>query len=84
MKAGEAPVVTEQVFDSNIETAWWTITDVDLMRQWYFESIPDFKAEVGFETEFTVESGNRQFPHARRVTEVVPPQRLVYDWSYNN
>lgn len=84
MKAGEAPVVVEQILEVRKETVWRAITEIDLMRQWYFENIPDFKAEVGFETQFNVSSGDRNFPHKWHVTEVVPFERLLYDWSYDN
>ena len=42
------------------------------MRQWYFENIPAFKAEVGFETQFEIHNQGRIFPHRWKVTKVVP------------
>ncbi len=52
------------------------------MRQWFFENIPTFRPEVGFATEFIVESPERTFLHQWKITEVEPPQRIVYYWLY--
>jgi uncharacterized protein YndB with AHSA1/START domain len=53
------------------------------MRQWYFDNIPAFRAEVSFETQFKVHSGGRDFMHMWRVTEVVPLKRISYTWEYD-
>lgn len=76
------PVVVEQDFNSSKEELWKAITKIGQMRKWYFDNIPDFKAEVGFETEFNVQSGSRDFRHQWNVTEVVPKEKIVYDWKY--
>lgn len=83
MRKCDEPVVVEQAFNATVESVWRSITELDEMRQWYFENIPAFKAEVGFETQFNVQSGGRDFLHLWRVTDVVPMQRLVYDWRYD-
>ncbi len=44
------------------------------MRKWYFENIPAFKPEVGFETQFNVQSEERNFLHKWKVTEVQPSE----------
>ena len=82
MQKNEPPIVIEQKFDNPIETVWAAITDLDRMRQWYFENIPAFKAEVGFETRFEVNAGERVFPHCWKVTAVKPPELIAYDWRY--
>ena len=82
MKKDNEPVIVEQSFDASIDTVWKSITDIDLMRQWYFENIPDFKPEVGFETQFNVESQGRNFMHMWKVTEVVPNKKITYNWKY--
>jgi uncharacterized protein YndB with AHSA1/START domain len=64
------------------EAVWQALTDSAQMRQWYFDNIPDFKPEVGFTTEFPVQSEERTFTHQWRVTKVVPQQELRYRWSY--
>ena len=83
MKASDGPIIVKQTFDSSSEKVWNAITDPDEMRQWYFEMIPDFKPEVGFKTQFNVKSGDRNFNHRWRVTEVVPLQKIAYNWSYD-
>ena len=52
------------------------------MRQWYFENIPDFRAEVGFETRFEIRNEGRVFLHQWKVTEVVSLRKIEYDWTY--
>ena len=52
------------------------------MREWFFDNMPDFKAEPGFETSFEVNAGERIFPHVWKVTQVVPHEKLVVNWTY--
>ena len=82
MKKTDAPVIVEQMFNASIETVWKAVTDIDRMRQWYFENIPSFEPEVGFETQFGVQSEGRHFRHLWTVTEVDPPQKIAYRWRY--
>lgn len=63
MKETEEPVIVEQTFDASVETVWNAITVLDQMRQWYFENIPSFRPEVGFETQFDVQNEDRHFLH---------------------
>ena len=77
------PIVVEQTFAVDRERLWQAITDPDEMRQWYFESIPDFRAVVGFETLFDVDTGGRVFGHRWTVTDVEEGGRLVYEWRYD-
>ncbi len=82
MRADEPPVVVEQTFKRSAEDVWKAITDRDLMVQWYFDNIPDFKAEVGFETGFDVDSDGRIFPHRWRIAEVEPGKKIAYEWWF--
>lgn len=84
MKKDDEPIVVEQTFDASIDAVWKAITEIDRMRQWYFENIPSFKPEVGFETQFNVQSQDRNFPHMWKVTEVVPGKMITYNWKYDN
>ena len=70
------PIVVEQSFPVQPEVVWHAITDPDLMRQWYFEPLEDFRPEVGFETQFDVDTGGW------RVTDVVPGESITYEWRY--
>ncbi len=82
MKSTDDPIIVEQSFDVTPEELWRAITEVSLMRQWYFDNIPDFKPVVGFETRFNVQSEERTFLHLWKVTEVVPGKRVVYEWRF--
>ena len=82
MRKGDQPIIVEQSFDASIESVWKAITDVDQMRQWFFENIRSFKPEVGFETQFNVQSGDRNFLHKWKVTEVMPLKKITYNWKY--
>jgi uncharacterized protein YndB with AHSA1/START domain len=84
MKKNEEPIIIEQDFHASVETVWNAITEIDQMRQWYFQNIPSFKPEVGFETQFNVQSQDRNFLHMWKVTEVVPLQKISYKWKYKD
>lgn len=83
MRTDEEPVVVEQTYAASVEDVWSAITQRDQMVQWYFDNIPSFEAAVGFETRFDVECEGRVFPHLWKVTDVVPQQRIQYDWRYD-
>ena len=82
MKKNEEPIVVEQTFNASVDTVWNAITGIDRMHQWYFNNIPSFNPEVGFETQFNVQSKDRNFMHLWKVTEVVPLKMLAYNWKY--
>ncbi|MBT8253094.1 MAG: SRPBCC domain-containing protein [Flavobacteriaceae bacterium] len=75
-------VVVEHHFDLPEEVIWKAITEHEQMIQWFFNNIPDFKAEEGFYTEFNVRSEEREFLHQWKILEVIPGKRIVYDWQY--
>ena len=77
---GEA-VVIERTFNAPIAKVWRAITDVDQMRAWYFD-LKEFKPEVGFEFEFSVEHEGMTYHHLCRVTEVIPQKKIAYTWRY--
>ena len=82
MKTEEEPVVVEQTFAASVDDVWNSITDPTQMRKWYFDNIPDFKPEIGFETQFNIENEGRNFLHIWTVTEVVPKKLLAYNWRF--
>ena len=81
MQKPDEPIVVEQTFDSYIGTVWDAIKKVEQMRQWYFKNIPSFRPEVGFETQFNVQSEERDFLHRWKVTEVVSQKKIVYNFN---
>ena len=76
------PIVVEQTYDASIAVVWKAITEKDQMRQWFFETMTDFRPEVGFETQFDVQCEGQNYPHHWKVTEVVPEKRISYAWRY--
>jgi uncharacterized protein YndB with AHSA1/START domain len=74
-------IVIERTFKAPVERIWKALTDVNEMRQWYFD-LTEFKPEVGFEFEFVVEHEGASYHHLCRVTEVVPQQKIAYTWRY--
>jgi uncharacterized protein YndB with AHSA1/START domain len=82
MKRLDKPVVVEEIFNCSIKKVWNSITNLNEMKQWYFNNIPSFKAEIGFKTEFMVQSEERKFTHLWTVTAVKPFKKIVYNWTY--
>ena len=76
------PIIVEQTFNTSINNVWNAITKVGQMKQWFFENIESFKPEVGFETQFNVQSQDRNFLHLWKLTEVVPMKKITYSWKY--
>ena len=77
---GEA-IVVERTFNAPVASVWSALTEVDQMREWYFD-LKEFKPEVGFEFEFSVEHEGNTYHHLCRVTEVVPQKKIAYTWRY--
>ena len=82
MKINDAPIIVEQTFNSSVASVWNSITEIGQMGQWYFENIPAFKPEIGFETQFNVQSTERNFLHIWKVTEVLPLKMIKYSWEF--
>lgn len=76
------PIVVEQTFHVPVAVLWKAITDPDQMRQWFFGAMADFKPEVGFETQFNVRCDDHDYLHLWKVTDVLPQQRISYQWRY--
>tara|TARA_R110000868_G_scaffold396129_2_gene668219 strand:- start:105 stop:536 length:432 start_codon:yes stop_codon:yes gene_type:complete len=82
MKTTDQPVIAEQFFNQSKTTVWNAITVLEQMKQWYFDNIPEFKTEVGFKTQFNVKAPSRDFLHVWTITEVIPFQKIVYNWKF--
>ena len=76
------PVVVEALFEAPIGKVWQAITDGTQMRQWFFGQMPDFEPRVGFRTQFDVVANGKVYPHIWTVSEVLPQERIVYNWKY--
>jgi uncharacterized protein YndB with AHSA1/START domain len=75
-------IEVQTLLSASPEAVWEAITQIEKMRKWYFENIPDFKPQVGFTTQFPVESETRIFTHVWEVTKVIPQKQICYNWSY--
>jgi uncharacterized protein YndB with AHSA1/START domain len=74
-------IVIERTFNAPVARVWKALTDVEEMRRWYFD-LKEFRPEVGFEFEFTVEHEGMKYHHLCKVTEVIPQKKLAYTWRY--
>src|SRR5436853_488411 len=70
-------IVIERTFNAPVAKVWKAITDVDEMRQWYFD-LKEFKPEVGFEFGFIVEHKGMTYHHLCQITEVIPQKKVAY------
>ena len=73
----------ERTFNAPVARVWQALTDVDQMRQWYFD-LKEFRPEVGFEFEFVVEHEGNSYHHLCKVTEVIPQKKIAYTWRYKD
>jgi uncharacterized protein YndB with AHSA1/START domain len=74
-------VVVERTLKAPIARVWKALTEVDQMRQWYFD-LKEFRPEVGFEFEFVVEHEGNSYHHLCRITDVIPEKKIAYTWRY--
>jgi uncharacterized protein YndB with AHSA1/START domain len=74
-------VIVERTLNASVTRVWNALTDADQMREWYFD-LKEFRPEVGFEFEFSVEHEGNSYHHLCRVTEVVPQKKIAYAWCY--
>jgi uncharacterized protein YndB with AHSA1/START domain len=74
-------VIVERTLNAPVTRVWNALTEIDQMREWYFD-LKEFKPQVGFEFEFSVEHEGNSYHHLCRVTEVVPQKRIAYTWRY--
>lgn len=77
------PIIVEETYSASIQKVWSAITEVEQMRKWSFAMLQDFKAEVGFETQFVVVNEGRTFTHCWKVLEVIPYKKIVTQWYFS-
>jgi len=61
MLKSDPPIITTQHFNTSNTNLWNAITNPSEMKQWYFDMMPDFKAEVGFKTNFHIGVEDRNY-----------------------
>src|SRR2546423_15409263 len=74
-------VVVERTLNAPVAKVWKALTDVDQMRQWYF-NLKKFRPEVGFEFEFVVEHEGNRYHHLCKITAGVTQKKIAYNWRY--
>ena len=75
------PLVVERTYNAPLAAVWKAITDKDDMKRWYFD-LKEFKAQPGFEFQFSVEHEGFTYDHRCKILEVVPERKLVHTWRY--
>ena len=75
-------VVLERTFNAPVSRVWKALTDVNQMRQWYFD-LKEFKPQVGFEFGFVVLHEGNTYDHRCKITEVIPQEKIAYTWRYH-
>lgn len=81
-QAVKIPVMVECMFDAPAERVWKAITEIEQMKHWFMGELQSFKAEVGFETKFTVHYNGKDYPHLWKVIEVVPGRKVAVEWKF--
>ncbi len=81
LEAKGEPVVIERMFKAPAALVWRALTDKDELKRWYFD-LKEFRAEAGFEFQFSVEHEGFTYDHRCRITEVIPEKKLVHTWRY--
>lgn len=74
-------VTLERTFDAPVAAVWKALTDVNQMREWFFD-LKTFNPEPGFSFEFTVEHEGNVFEHLCQIQEVDPLRKIAYTWRY--
>ncbi len=77
-----SPFVIERIYNSPVDKVWDAITNVQKMREWYFD-LPAFEARVGFTFSFRGKgSKGEEYVHLCEVVEVVELEKISYTWRY--
>ena len=74
-------LITEQEFNAPIAHVWSAITEMELMKKWYFD-ISNFKLEVGNRFHFEGGEEDKRYVHLCEILEVIPFKKLKYSWKY--
>jgi len=82
MTIKESPIILNFTYKQTLSEVWSALTNKEKMLGWYFDNIPEFKPEVGFETSFVVINDKRSFTHQWKVVEVEPLRKIKYNWKY--
>jgi uncharacterized protein YndB with AHSA1/START domain len=77
------PYKIERIYKATIQKVWKALTENELLKQWYFDFLGGFKAEVGHEFDWHAgPPDGEQWHHHGKIFEVVPGKKLVHSWEY--
>ncbi len=74
-------LVFEQIYDSSPEKVWKSLTNKELMKEWYFD-IPDFVPVKGETFNFFEPGDEHKFHHRCEILDVVPFKKFEHTWTY--
>ena len=77
------PIELEQSFSVSPQIIWSCLTELHHLKQWFFQELNEFNAEPNFRTAFSIEFNEKIFTHCWEIKEIVPQNRLVLGWQYN-
>jgi len=80
--ANNDPLVVERTYNAPVKAVWEALTNNAQMKQWYFD-LKEFKAEPGFEFEFSGGPPEKSYLHKCVVKEVIPFKKLSDSWRYD-
>ena len=75
-------IIVRQNLNCNLNKLWQAITQKEQMKQWFFNEIIAFEPVEGFSTSFDVSFDGKTYTHLWTLLEVVPEEKIVYDWRY--
>ena len=78
------PLILHHDYAASKQKIWTALTELDQLREWFFKEIPEFRAEQGFTVAFDIKAPSRTFRHQWTLTEVEPPHRITFRWSYED
>lgn len=75
------PIIVEQSYKTGIEKVWKALTDINLMKQWYF-IIDDFELTEGATFNFYEPGEKRKFHHRCLIKKIAYMKMLQHTWTY--
>ena len=81
---GMSIIRLEQNISVSKQLIWQYLTSLSHMKNWWFSQIRSFEPKLGFKTRFTVSYEGEKYLHLWEVLEVIPQEKLVLDWRYDN
>jgi uncharacterized protein YndB with AHSA1/START domain len=77
------PLKLERVFHVSPQKLWYTLTDNDTLKKWYFDFKGNFILKPGqvFDWEAGPPEG-KQWLHRGTMLEIIPNKKIVHTWEY--